>query len=162
MVTIRSLLNRWVIAGGIIFACILFCIFSLSVVFLRSGSSTEIPATAVLNVIHAPTATYGNFVPTLVSTAANEFEVGSSQPPGEIAVGSSVKVVGTGGDGLRLRDEPGLGGKVRLLGDETEVFIVSEGPLDTDGYIWWYLVGTYDETRQGWAVADFLSIVDNP
>ena len=162
MVSIRSLFNRWVIAGGIIFACILFFIFTLSVVFIRSGSSPEIPATAVLSVIPAPTAMVGDLLPTLVSTAVNEVEFDPNTPPGEITVGTFVKVVGTGGDGLRLRDEPGLDGKVRLLGDETEVFIVNEGPLDTDGYIWWYLVGSYDETRQGWAVADFLSIVDNP
>jgi hypothetical protein len=162
MDTVRALFNRWVIAGGIIFACILFFLFTLTAAFFRSGSSAEIPATAVIDVIPAPTATYGIYKPTLVSTAADENEVDSNLLPGVISVGSSVKVVGTGGDGLRLRDEPGLSGKVRLLGDETEVFNVSEGPLDLDGYIWWYLIGVYDETRQGWAVADFLSVLENP
>jgi hypothetical protein len=162
MVSIRVLLNRWVIAGSIIFACILFFIFTLFVVFLRSGSVAEIPSTAVIEVIPAPTATDGFLIATAVTTLANQSEFVSGTPAGEITVGAYVKVVGTGGDGLRLRDEPGLNGKVRLLGDETEVFNVNEGPLDMDGYIWWYLVGTYDETRQGWAVADFLSIVENP
>jgi hypothetical protein len=151
-----------VIAGSLIFACILFCIFTLLVVFLRSEQGAEIPATAVINVIPAPKTTDGFTVPTVVSTVDDQNEFIQSNPGEEINIGTFVKVVGTGGDGLRLRDEPGLSGEIRLLGDETEVFKVNEGPLDMDGYIWWYLIGAYDESRQGWAVADFLSIVENP
>jgi hypothetical protein len=162
MLLIRALLNRWVIAGSFIFACILFFIFTLLVVFLRSEQGAEIPATAELNVIPAPKVTDGFTVPTAVSTLDDQNEFAPGTPAEEITVGTFVKVVGTGGDGLRLRDQPGLNGEIRLLGDETEVFKVNEGPLDMDGYIWWYLVGAYDESRQGWAVADFLSIVGKP
>jgi len=28
--------------------------------------------------------------------------------------------------------------------------------------VWWYLVAPYDETRVGWAAADFLSYVPEP
>jgi 23S rRNA (guanosine2251-2'-O)-methyltransferase len=38
--------------------------------------------------------------------------------PGLISLGGYVQIVGTGGDGLRLRDQPGLDGKVLLLGSE--------------------------------------------
>lgn len=162
MNSIRLLINRWVILGGIVFACILLFIFTLMVIFLRSGSSVEVPATAVLHIIYAPTATDVNLSTQSTLTITSAAPLDSNPQSGEIAVGANVKVVGTGGDGLRLRDNPGLDGKVKLLGDETEVFVVNEGPLDVDGYIWWHLVGSYDETRQGWAVADFLSIIDNP
>jgi hypothetical protein len=73
-----------------------------------------------------------------------------------------VQIIGTGGDGLRLRDQPGLDGKVLLLGSEAEVFRVQDGPREVDGYTWWYLVGPFDETRRGWAVANYLQIVQNP
>lgn len=98
-------------------------------------------------------------VPTEIS-AADQSLISPMQ--GEIAVGTYVKIFGTGGDGLRLRDEPGLGGNVRMLGEETEVFLVDSGPQNIDDYIWWHLTGYYDETRGGWAVADYLSIVEKP
>jgi hypothetical protein len=33
---------------------------------------------------------------------------------------------------------------------------------EVDGYVWWYLVAPYDETRVGWAAADFLSYIAEP
>jgi hypothetical protein len=79
-----------------------------------------------------------------------------------IAIGAHVQIQGTGGDGLRLRSEPGLNGEILLLGSESEVFRVADGPVDTDGYTWWHLVGPFDETRQGWAVSNYLVVVQNP
>jgi hypothetical protein len=79
-----------------------------------------------------------------------------------IALGAHVQILGTGGDGLRLRMEPGLGGQVRLLGSEAEVFRVDDGPVELDGYTWWYLVGPFNERRHGWAVSNFLAVVQNP
>jgi hypothetical protein len=70
--------------------------------------------------------------------------------------------MGTGGKGLRLRVEPNLEAEVRLLGADDEIFEVQEGPQQSGGYTWWYLVGPYDEARHGWAVEDFLIVVQNP
>jgi hypothetical protein len=162
MFSIRSIFNRWVIAGAVIFACILFFVFTLSVILLRTEVKLEAPATAELVVIPATSGVRASAVPTLVSVVTDQDFPTSNLDPDEIGVGAYVKVAGTGGEGLRLRDKPGLEGNVRLLGGETEVFIVNEGPLEVDGYTWWYLVGSYDENREGWAAADYLSIVDNP
>ncbi|MBI3166483.1 MAG: hypothetical protein HYZ24_17490, partial [Chloroflexi bacterium] len=49
-----------------------------------------------------------------------------------------------------------------FLGEEAEVFLVKDGPQEADGYIWWYMVASYDDTRAGWAAADFLSVVPEP
>jgi hypothetical protein len=73
-----------------------------------------------------------------------------------------VQITGTGGDGLRLRTEAGLGSEVRFLGLEDEVFLIQDGPQNADGYVWWYLVAPFDETRRGWAVSNFLQVVQNP
>jgi hypothetical protein len=82
--------------------------------------------------------------------------------PGTIGVGAFVQVSGTGGDGLRLRTSPGLEYEMQFLGLEGELFLVADGPVEADGYTWWFVVGSYDETRQGWAAADFLALVPNP
>jgi hypothetical protein len=83
-------------------------------------------------------------------------------PPGDVSLEAYVQITGTGGDGLRLRSDPGLNSEVRMLGAEAEVFVVKDGPVEADGYTWWYLVGPADETRRGWAVANYLMMVQNP
>jgi len=82
--------------------------------------------------------------------------------PGVLGIGAFVQVSGTGGDGLRLRQGAGLGYEMQFLGLDGELFQVGDGPVEADGYIWWFVVGSYDETRQGWAVADFLEVVPSP
>ena len=47
-------------------------------------------------------------------------------------------------------------------GAEEEIFLVADGPQQVDNYTWWYLVGPFDESRHGWAVANFLRVVQNP
>ena len=78
--------------------------------------------------------------------------------PTGIAIGNYVQITGTEGQGLRIRAEPGLDGELAISGYDSEVFIVQDGPREVDGYIWWYLVAPYDETRVGWAAADFLTL----
>ena len=70
-----------------------------------------------------------------------------------------VQIYGTGGDGLRLRSEPGIESSILFLGYESEAFQVTDGPQLVDGYTWWYLTAPYDKERSGWAVADFLRVV---
>jgi hypothetical protein len=55
-----------------------------------------------------------------------------------------------------------LNSESAFLGFDSEVFIVQDGPVVLDGYVWWYLVAPYDETRTGWAAADFLSYIPSP
>jgi hypothetical protein len=79
-----------------------------------------------------------------------------------LAVGAYVQIAGTGGDGLRLRAEPGLQSRVLFLALEAEVFLVTGGPRDADGYTWWYLEAPAEKSRQGWAASNFLAVVQNP
>ena len=153
------IINLWVLVGALIIACVLFVGALAVMTLMRPSTGPLAPATAVLHVQFAPTAT--ELAPTLSPTTPT-----SSPPPvpesGVITTGAFVQIQGTGGDGLRLRDQPGLDGEVLLLGSEAEVFTVTDGPQDTDGYTWWFLVGPFDETRQGWAVSNFLVVVQNP
>ena len=65
-------------------------------------------------------------------------------------------------DGLRIRTDPSLQGQIKFVGIEAEVFQVKDGPREVDGYTWWLLVAPYDETLNGWAVGDYLEIIQNP
>lgn len=82
--------------------------------------------------------------------------------PGEMGIGSYVQIVGTEGFGLNMRSFAGLDGQVNFLGYDEEVFIVSDGPVESDGFVWWHLVTPVDKDRTGWAASSFLSLVANP
>ena len=84
-------------------------------------------------------------------------------PPGEVKVGAYVQVVGTGEAGfLNLRAEPSLSSAVNYLALENEVFQVQAGPTDASGFAWWYLVNPTSSTRFGWAVQNYLQVVQSP
>jgi hypothetical protein len=88
--------------------------------------------------------------------------VSPTPDPTQISVGGYVQISGTEGEGLRIRAAPGLNSDTVFFGEESEVFMVRDGSQTMDGYVWWYLVAPYDETRAGWAAADFLAVVPSP
>lgn len=155
--TYRQLFNKWVILGAVCLAGLLLLITILSIGSaaplqpadggLASANLTMIPASTSTSGA-PPTPTIDPFAPTPI--------------PEGIAIGSYVQITGTQGDGLRIRSEPGLTGTPDFLGYDSEVFIVKDGPKIVDGYTWWYLVAPYDNTRAGWAAADFLSFIPAP
>lgn len=149
-------ISPWAIVGALAIACLLtgasLAVFGLG----RSKQPARVQSTAIINVIPAPTFTAG---PLPLGTAVSTPEEGTVVPSGPIAKGSSVKVTGTAGNGLRLRDQAGLKGKVLVLGTEAEVFKVEDGPVEVDGYTWWYLVSPFDPARKGWGVADYLVVI---
>jgi hypothetical protein len=154
-------LNWRVLVGAIVTGLVLTCLGLAILWGTRGVSSSAAFATAVLNVIPAPTLTPP-------SIAAEDGGAGATPPippspvPGVISINAYVQITGTGGTGLRLRSEPGLNGTVQLIGSESEIFIAKDGPRDVDGYTWWYLVGPFDESRAGWAVANYLVVVQGP
>ena len=152
-----EMISPWVLVGALVIACLLtglsLAIFGLG----RSKQPPQMQSTAIINVIPAPT-----FTPGPAATAIETPGEGTSVPSGPIGKGSFVKVTGTAGNGLRLRDQPGLNGKVLLLGTEAEVFKIEDGPMEVDGYTWWYLVSPFDAERKGWGVGDYLVVVEAP
>lgn len=153
----RQLLNRWVILGTLAIAGLLTLITALSIRLMVTPQSSDAGfAPADVTVIAAPTST-SSAPPT---PTIDPFATPTS--PAGIAIGNYVQITGTQGDGLRIRSEPGLDGEPQFLGFDSEVFIVRDGPREVDGYTWWYLVAPYDETRVGWAAADFLTYVPAP
>lgn len=152
-----QLFNRWVILGAILVAGLLLLITAISIGFtspLQSSEAGFVPANVTMipastSTSNAPpTATIDPFAPTPAPTG--------------IAIGNYVQISGTDGEGLRIRSEPGLNGNPDFLGFDSEVFIIRDGPREVDGYIWWYLVAPYDESRAGWAASDFLTYIPSP
>ncbi len=137
-----------------------FVFFLLFVLNLTRPSRTPVGVvTAILTVIFAPTETPVPPTPQPETPTAIP-EVPPA--PGGIIIGAYVQVSGTGGDGLRIRGGPGLGFEPLFVGIESEVFYVKDGPVETDGYVWWHLAAPYDESIDGWAVSNYLQIVEEP
>lgn len=116
--------------------------------------------TAALTVIPAPTATQTPS-PTPVPPTPNP-EAPPAPPEGTLKIGAMVKISGTEGAGLRLRSQPGLDYQPLFLGMEDEVFEIQDGPQETDDYVWWYLVAPFEPNRKGWAVSNYLQIIQEP
>ncbi len=118
-------------------------------------------STAEITLIPAPTLTPVIIVP----TSGQPSETPTSKSPvqiGGIGVGVYVKISGTSGEGLNLRSSPGTDSSIRFLGMDSEVFLVKDGPDQVDNIIWWFLQAPYDSTRNGWAAANFLEVIENP
>jgi hypothetical protein len=158
---LRKYFNLKIIAAAVTVAVILFFAVLILLWTSRPTQSPRTAATAILNVIPASTATQP-FIATPEGVASPTPEMVPTPPPGIIAVGAYVQVSGTGGDGLRMRSEAGLQAEVRFVAIEAEVFQVVDGPRDIDNYTWWYLVAPYDQTRSGWAVSNYLAVIQNP
>ena len=154
---VRELFNRWVIFGAIVLAVLLTLITAVAIGLTSSPESSEVGfAPADLTVIPPPTGTSGAPpTPTI-----DPFATATS--PAGVAIGNYVQITGTEGQGLRIRAQPGLSGEFQFLAYDSEVFVVQDGPREVDGYVWWYLSAPYDETRVGWAAADFLTYIPEP
>lgn len=116
----------------------------LTVIPLPSATATATPA---------PTSTP---MPTAIETPVDELG-----GPRDFAAGQLVLISGTGGEGLRLREAPGLESAVRLVALESEVFEVVDGPVPSDGFNWWLLINPYDRGKEGWAADLYLQRLES-
>ena len=155
--TFRQLFNRWVILGAILFAGLLILITAASIGLTATRQTSPIGfAPADLTVIPASTATSAAPpTPTINPFAPSPTATG-------LTLGNYVQITGTEGQGLKIRATAGLDGEFKFLAYDAEVFVIKDGPQVVDGYTWWYLSAPYDETRTGWAAADFLSFIPSP
>ncbi len=147
-----KILNKWVWIAGILIA-VGFCVVWLLVLWLSAPARDNSLAPAVLNVIAVETITPTVQVPPTPVVTQTTY-VGS-----EIVIDIFVQISGTDGAGLRLRSGPGLENPPEFLGMDDAVFKVRDGPIESDGFTWWFLVAPYDENRNGWAASDYLEVV---
>jgi hypothetical protein len=151
------------VAGGFALTALLLIVIA---VLTRSADLPQPTATAQL-VTAPPASVAPSASPAAITPLALETPTATVPPPpagaGDIQIGAYVQVTGTGSDGfLNLRAEPSLAAPVNYLAIEREVFQVQAGPRDADTFVWWYLVDPATGTRFGWAVQNFLQVVQGP
>jgi hypothetical protein len=150
-----------VLIAMVVIASLLLCSSLAYILVVRPAASTYpvSAATSALTIIPAPSSTPRPLPPTLTPIPPTP-EPSSTPAPGQIAVGVYVQPT-TGGVGLRIHTEPGLSADYFSAFD-SEVFLVTKGPEQADGYIWWFLTASYDSARAGWAAQDFLTVIPSP
>lgn len=153
-----------VIIGGLVIGALLLAVFIAGLILLRPGSLQPGSVNPVITVIAAPTAKPITSQPTQLLQNTTPTPATSQLPTatGPIKLGSYVQISNTGGEGLRIRSAPGTNTQQLFLGMESEVFQVTNGPKQADGYTWWYLVAPYDKKRAGWAASDYLTPIKLP
>jgi hypothetical protein len=107
------------------------------------ASPTAIPMPATIT----PTAP----LPTIPPTA--------SLPPGDFALGETVKVVGVGLSGLNVRASPGFNSTIKFQAHDDERYVLKDGPQTASGEEWWYIQDANDQNRGGWASRRFLTVI---
>jgi len=78
--------------------------------------------------------------------------------PGVFAVDMRVAVVDTGGDGLKIHNEPDIESDTLTIAADGSVWIIIEGPNITEGRVWWKM-WSESSGLTGWAVQDYLTAV---
>ena len=118
---------------------------------------TAVPSTVLAQPSAAPSSAQ------VIPTGEAAGTPGAPSGGGDIQLGQYVQVSGTGDAGyLNLRAEPGLQSPVNYLALERQVFQVQAGPKEADGFTWWYLVDPATSERYGWAVRNYLEVVQGP
>lgn len=153
---LRRYLTLSVLMGAVATTALLMFVTVIAILAVRSSPPSSGVPTAALYVIPAPTYTLPAPTAAPLPTPEPTNAVPPPPPPGVIAVGSYVQVTGTGAVGLRLRSNPGLDSATEFLGIDSEVFKITAGPQEADGYTWWRLESPSDAQRKGWAVANYL------
>jgi hypothetical protein len=158
----KNILNGKVLIAMMAIASVLLCGSLAYILVMRPAATSSqnlAAATSALTIIPAPTSTPRPLPPTLTPFPPTP-EPSSTPAPGQIAVGVYVQP-STGGTGLRVHMQPGLSADFFSAFD-SEVFLVTKGPEQADGYTWWYLTASYDTTRGGWAAQDYLTAIPSP
>ena len=123
------------------------------------ASSDEIDATAgpgaggveiIISAVPSDNLTIdGPLLPTVSITSTPVF----------LSVGATVEVAGVGGQELNIRNKPGLTDSTILFrAAEGTAYEVIDGPQEADGFSWWQVRDTQFQV-QGWAVANYLRVV---
>lgn len=154
----KKFLNPWVIAGTIITAGLLLVAAFYASGGIFPGEQEPYQGGADIMIIPVPTATQ---IPPPTTTPVI-FATPTAQREEGIQLGGYVQISGTEGEGLRLRVDPSLNGAIAFLGLEGEIFLVTGGPEDEDGYLWWQLEAPLNSSRQGWVVSDYLQPAQGP
>jgi hypothetical protein len=140
---------------GLVVGLLVLAVCGLWVVYILRGQAAVSGPTPT-PIIWTPTP-----APTPLPTPTATDEPTPTISP-DIAIGRYVRVVGTEGYGLSLREGPGENYTRMDVALEGEVFIIVNGPTVTAGSEWWQIRDLENEERAWWAIGNFLEPVDHP
>ncbi len=155
--TWSSIWTETVITGTALVTILLLLSVFFYLYFLPEPEGWAAVPTASIFVIEGPTATPP--APT-ATTIAQATETPAIVTGTDIKINTLVQIIGTDGEGLNLRTEPNTASSMQFLGYDLEMFKVVDGPIFSEGYWWWYLETPVEHTRSGWAVEDYLEIIE--
>ncbi|MDF1512577.1 MAG: hypothetical protein P1S60_02085 [Anaerolineae bacterium] len=73
-----------------------------------------------------------------------------------LGIGVTVQVSGTGSIGLSIRADASTTAERQFVAAEGSTFLITDGPKDADGLVWWFVKDEADPNVEGWAAADYL------
>jgi hypothetical protein len=86
--------------------------------------------------------------------------VSLSPTPQPITLGGQIRVIDVGIQQLNVRDRAGTReSTVVFRAEEGTIFTVVGGPEQADGLTWWRIQDPENETRAGWAAANYLQLM---
>jgi len=151
-------INKRVVIGAALIAMILACYGILGLNGYTYQKSTRGQATAFMTVIPASTIPTTNASSYFITpTVTIDPAIGDLAG---ITIGAYVQIDGTDNLGLKIHSDAGKDTPVNFIAAESEVFKVIGGPIQKDDIIWWQITTPYDDSRQGWAAADYLSLIE--
>ena len=119
---------------------------------VAAGLPTIIRITAPATVV--PTETPIIPTPTSIPTLTPSPTPDRLVAPEEITSGFYAQVANTDGVGVNFRNGWGQSNEIIFVLDEGSVGLVIDGPIDSDGFVWWRI--ELEDTTQGWVVSQFL------
>ncbi|NDJ51759.1 MAG: hypothetical protein GYB68_01590 [Chloroflexi bacterium] len=142
--------NRGVAESGLIPTPTPIIVVITSTPTLSAAGAEESPAAEEATAAPLPTETPLSF-PEASPTSPQLSQI--------IEIGSRIIIEGTGGQGLAVRQGPGLTYTFFFVGNDGDLFDVQDGPREGDGFIWWYITDPNDADRAGWAAETYLQVV---
>jgi len=144
---------EWLMLFGVIAAAVVFCAYGgRTLLKAQPGKAAIVIATPT---VPKPVATR---TPLPTATITPTPPPTLTPTPGVVGIGTFVKVVNAGVQGLSFRKDPGLQGqRLRYLPEGT-VMKVIDGPKDVDQLKWWKLQSRTDANDVGWTAADYLQL----
>jgi Bacterial SH3 domain len=118
-----------------------------------AGGAEPSPPLQNIIVAETPTATPPASTPIVISTPSME-DGGSTPETYAFAKGDTVVIGNTNGSGVNLRAEPNTDSEVVTLLDNGADLDITDGSIESDGFIWWPVETADGET--GYVAEDFL------
>ncbi len=120
---------------------------------ILTATFTVGPPASATPIPEPPTLTPPPPLPTIAPAA--------SLPPGDLTIGATVQVIGTGPAGLNVHSGPSVSFTVRFLAHDGEKYVIKEGPQQADGEEWWHIQDPNNPNDDGWAVRRYLTIAQS-